>query len=221
MNSIGTRTTAARAAVAAAATVTATIVVSVATAAGADVQREPVRWHAQSGNPNLSPVGDGATAQIVRTEEGLSYSLRTSGLRAGHAYTLWVVVMNNPGACATTPCGAPEILTNPAVGGQITYGAGHVVGGSGQAGFGGTLRAGAIPNGWLSGVGLTNPLGAEVHLVLNDHGPVLNEYMPEMIQTYRAGCTDASLPGIFPASARADGTPGPNTCRLWQVAIFD
>jgi hypothetical protein len=44
--------------------------------------------------------------------------------------------------------------------------------------------------------------------------------MPEMIQTYRAGCTDSSIPGIFPASARADGTPGPNTCQLYQMAAF-
>jgi hypothetical protein len=216
VSSIGTRA----AAVVAAATVTAAIVVSVAAAAGADVQRVPVRWHMQSGNPHMSSVGDGATAQLVRTENGISYSVRTNGLRAGHAYTLWVVVVNNPDACAVSPCAPPEILGNPATGGQLTYGAGHVVGDSGEAGFGGALRAGEIPNGWLSGVGLENPLGAEVHLVLNDHGPVLTEYLPEMIQTYRAGCTTASLPAIFPPSAIADGTPGPNTCRLWQVAIF-
>jgi hypothetical protein len=198
----------------------AAAVASVASAASAEIDQEPVRWHMQSGNPHLSPVGDDATAQLVRTENGLSFSVQTNGLQAGHAYTLWVVVVNNPGACAATPCAPLEILTNPAVGGQVTYGTGHVVGGSGQAGFGGTLRAGAIPNGWLSGVGLENPLGAEVHLVLNDHGPALAEYLPEMIQTYRAGCTTASLPAIFPPSAIANGTPGPNTCRLWQVAIF-
>jgi hypothetical protein len=60
-----------------------------------------------------------------------------------------------------------------------------------------------------------------VHLILNDHGPVLAEYMPGMISTYRSGCTDASLPPIFPASAKADGTPGPNTCRLWQMVVFE
>jgi hypothetical protein len=59
-----------------------------------------------------------------------------------------------------------------------------------------------------------------VQFVVNDHGPLLPEFLPEMIQTYRAGCTDASLPAIFPATARGDGTPGPNTCRLFQVAVF-
>lgn len=59
-----------------------------------------------------------------------------------------------------------------------------------------------------------------MHLILNDHGPKLPEFMPEMIQTYRAGCTDKSLPPIFPETAIGDGTPGPNTCRLFQLAVF-
>ena len=221
MSSIGARSTAARAVVAAAATVAATIVVSVAAAAGADVQREPVRWHMQSGNPHLSLVGEGTTGQLVRRESGISYSMQTSGLRPGHAYTVWVVIINNPAACAASPCSPADILLNAATQSTVVYGTGHVVGESGMAGFGGSLRTGDLPSGWIAGGGLRNPLGAHVHLVLNDHGPVLTEYMPEMIQTYRAGCTDASLPGIFPASAKADGTPGPNECRLWQAVIFE
>jgi hypothetical protein len=30
----------------------------------------------------------------------------------------------------------------------------------------------------------------------------------------------ASLVPFFPATAFADGDPGPNTCRLYQVAVF-
>jgi len=189
-------------------------------AARARVQREPVRWHMQSGNPHGSPVGPGATATLVRTSRGLSYSINTSQLDPGHAYTLWIVVINDPAACSVTPCSPQDILLNPETDAQITYGTGHVVGHRGEAGFGATLRAGPIPAGWLPDQGLDNPLGAQVHLVLNDHGPVLAEFLPEMIQTYRAGCTDESLPPIFPDSAKADGTPGPNTCRLFQVAVF-
>ena len=189
-------------------------------AAPARVQREPVRWHMQSGNPHFSPVGAGATAKLVRTSQGLSYSIRTNQLNSGHAYTVWVVVINNPAACTASPCSPVDILLTPATDAQVTYGTGHVVGGSGEAGFGGTLRGGPIPAGWLPGQGLDNPLGAQVHLILNNHGPVLPEFLPGMISTYRAGCTDASLPGIFPASAKADGTPGPNTCRLFQLAVF-
>lgn len=189
-------------------------------AARADRDTTAVGWHLQSGNPHGSPVGGGAEAQLVRRDDGISYSLRTNSLRAGHAVTLWVVVVNNPAACANDPCAAPDILLNPATNAQVTYGTGHVVGGSGVAGLAGHLDRGPLPDGWLAGRGLHDPRGAEIHLVLNDHGPLLPAFMPEMIQTYRAGCTDASLPPIFPASAKADGTPGPNDCRLWQVAIF-
>lgn len=183
--------------------------------------REAVRWHMQSGNQHGSPVGDGAVAQLVRTGEGISYSIQTERLVAGHAYTVWVVVINNPGACSVRPCSPPvDIIGNPATASQVVYGTGHVIGMAGRAGFGGTLPAGPIPEGWLPDQGLDDPLGAEVHLVLNDHGPTIPELMPEMIQTYRAGCTDESLPGFFPVTAKADGTPGPNTCRLRQFVVF-
>jgi hypothetical protein len=57
--------------------------------------------------------------------------------------------------------------------------------------------------------------------VINDHGPMLPEFMPGMIQTYRGGCSDSSpFPGVFPATALADGEDGPNTCRLHQAAVF-
>jgi hypothetical protein len=189
-------------------------------AAPAEVQREPMRWHAQSGNPHLSLVGEEATAQLVRTANGVSFSITTVGLIPGHAYTAWVVILNNPAACAASPCTPQDVFFNAATQAQVTYGTGHVVGSSGRAGFGGSIRRGPIAEGWFADRGLDDPFAAEVHLVLNDHGPALAEFLPEMIQTYRAGCTTESLPAFFPATAKADGTPGPNTCRLRQVAIF-
>jgi len=199
----------------------AVAIAGTAGAAPAQVQRVHVGWHMQSGNVPFSPVAEDARAQLVRTANGISYSIKTEKLMPGHAYTVWVVVINNPAACTASPCSGPDIVLNPATRSQITYGGGHVVGASGQAGFGGHLKQGPIPEGWLPGRSLEDPFAADVHLVLNDHGPVLSAYMPEMIHTYRAGCTEASLPAIFPATARADGTPGPNTCRLFQVAVFE
>ncbi len=189
-----------------------------AVAAAADQQTVAVKWHAQSGLSG--PVAHDATATLVRRANGVSFQLRTENLRPGHAYTVWFVAVNNPSACAVFPCTGPEIIQKAATNSQVTYGAGHVVGGSGQATFAGAFQAGPLTDGWLAGRGLDNPLGAEIHLVLNDHGPVIQGLVSEMIHTYRAGCTDVSLPGIFPASAKADGTPGPNTCQLYQVAIF-
>jgi hypothetical protein len=155
----------------------------------------------------------------VRRPDGVSFGIRTAQLRPRHAYTVWFVVVNNPSACAATPCSGPDIVLNPSTDSQVTYGAGHTSGGSGRAGFAGSFQAGPI-EGWLPNGGLWDPMTAQIQLVINDHGPKLTAYMPEMTHTYRAGCTDASIPGIFPDSARADGTPGPNACQLYQVAVF-
>jgi hypothetical protein len=184
--------------------------------ARSDRQSSPVMWHPQTG---LSGQVGTATATIVRRDDGLSLRFSTSGLRPGHAYTLWFVAINNPDACAATPCSGPDILQNPATDSQVTYATGHVVAGSGRATLAASFRAGSI-DGWLPDFELGDPRTAEIQLVLNDHGTVLDGYMPEMIKTYRAGCTDASIPGIFPPSARADGTPGPNACQLYQMAAF-
>ena len=194
-----------------------TVLVGGPVAAKADRQTVAVVWHPQSGL--AGPVGDGAGATVVRRPDGVSLNFRTTRLQPGHAYTLWFIVLNEPSACAATPCSAPDILLNPATEAQITRAAGHVVGAGGNGAFASAFRVGAL-DGWLSGGELTNPLTAEIQLVLNDHGPVLAGYLPGMIHTYRAGCTDASLPTIFPASAKADGTPGPNTCLLYQAAVF-
>jgi hypothetical protein len=67
------------------------------------------------------------------------------------------------------------------------------------------------------GHGLTNPRGAEIHLILQDHGPGL---VANQLSPVRGGCTDASLPSLYPPVAFADGIPGPNTCRLRQFAVL-
>lgn len=185
------------------------------------VERTPMRWHLQSGKTPMSLVGHRARAKLTRTSSGISYSIKTHSLRAGNAYTVWVVVINDPAECASSPCSPTDIFKNPDTDAQVLYGTGHVVGSSGKAGFGGHVSRGPLPQGWLPDQGLEDPRGAEVHLVLNDHGPKLAEYMPGMIRTYRAGCKDEGLPAIFPPSAKADGEPGPNTCTLWQVAMFE
>ena len=176
-----------------------------------------VNWHPQSG---AGPV-EGAWATLNTTESGASFTFHAAQLNPGHVYTVWFVAINAPENCATTPCTSADVLFNTAaVQADVTYGTGHVAGESGQAAFAGHIPAGALPGGWF-GNGFTNPLGAEVHLVLNDHGPKIPELAANMLHTYRGGCTDESLPPPFPATAKADGIPGPNTCRLYQVAIFE
>lgn len=204
-------------AVSAALTLVLALAVAGGVAARADRQTAPMMWHPQTGMAGA--VSADASASLVRRPDGVSFSIRTDTLRPRHAYTVWFVVINNPSACAATPCSGPDIVLNPDTDSQVTYGAGHISGGSGRGGFAGSFQAGAI-DGWLPDGGMWDPMTAQIQLVLNDHGPKLTAFMPEMTHTYRAGCTDASIPPIFPDTARADGAPGPNACQLYQVAAF-
>jgi hypothetical protein len=194
-------------------------VVAPASAEGAEKQTASVTWHAQQASQGQTGTVSGASAQLVRNDNGITYQLSASGLQAGNAYTLWLVVINNPSFCAADPCTAAEIF-NPASRSQVLFAAGNVAGGSGQATFAGHVSEGAL-SGWLAGGALEDARTADIHLVVNDHGPALPEFMPGMIHTYRGGCSNASpFPGIFPATALADGEVGPNICRLSQVATF-
>jgi hypothetical protein len=165
-------------------------------------------------------VVEGARATLVTNAAGARMTFQTLGLQPNHAYTTWWVLFNRPEHCATAPCTAADVLFNTdAVLGEIAYATGHVVGGSGRSTFAAHVSTGAVEGGWF-GNGFTNPRGAEIHVVLMDHGPVIPELVAEQISTLRGGCTNESVPRAFPPVAHADGTPGPNTCRLWQFTIL-
>lgn len=179
-----------------------------------------VNWHPQQAAFGRVGQVEGARASLVRNDNGLSYRITTNSLTPGNAYTLWLVVVNNPEACDPSPCTAPDIILNPETDSQVRYAAGSVAGGSGRGTFAGSVKEGPL-SGWLPDRSLEDATTAEVHLVINDHGPMLPAFMPGMIHTYRGGCSDASpFPGIFPATALADGEVGPNICRLYQSAVF-
>jgi hypothetical protein len=193
---------------------------SQALSAAVTQQDAMVNWHAQQAGLGRSGPVAGASASVVRTANGASFRLSTTGLMPGNAYTLWLVVVNNPDACNSSPCTAADLFVNPAVDAQVRFAAGHVAGGSGRGTFAGAVQEGPMP-GWLADRSFDDSMEAEIHLVINDHGPMLPDHMPGMIRTYRGGCADSSpFPGVFPATALADGEPGPNTCRLYQVAIL-
>lgn len=179
-----------------------------------------VNWHAQQAGFGLSGPVAGASGKLVRTPNGIAFRLHGASLTPGNAFTLWLVTINNPAACATSPCSAADIINNAAADAQVRFASGSVAGESGQATFAGEVKEGPL-SGWLVDRSLVNSMNAEVHLVVNDHGPMISEFMPGMIQTYRGGCSDSSpFPAVFPPSALADGEVGPNTCRLYQAAVF-
>ncbi len=110
----------------------------------------------------------GASSTLVRTSHGISVSLETSGLPAGHAVTVWALIFNNPSACGTDGC--QEMtgdLSIPGVQGSVFHVTGHVV--DDRDSFGGFVPIGDAAEAFV-GPGLLNPYGAEIHLILRDHG---------------------------------------------------
>jgi hypothetical protein len=173
-------------------------------------------------HPSQGPVTvvEGAWARLISNDAGIHVMIQTSGLQRGHVYTLWIVTIDNPELCEAARCAPTDILSRTdIVGANVVYGGGRVVR-SDQTTFAAYLPVGEVEGGWFD-TEFTNPRGAHIHLIINDHGPMIDGLTREMTQTYRAGCTDASIPPAFPPSAFADGTPGPNQCRLMQVAFLE
>lgn len=180
---------------------------------------------------------DGASASIVRTANGVNLRVNTNSLVPRHAYTLWVVIFNEPGACLTAPATCtPDDLFNADAKPDMLYGAGVIASGSGSATLAGRTEVGDVsgsvqaPVGLLSN-GLIDPYGAEIHLVVHDHGQMIPEFMPDMIQSLAGGCTDAGIPAQGEPSPWNDyavsesyggefGRLGPNACLSVQFSIL-
>ena len=164
-------------------------------------------------------VVEGSVAKLRADDRGITAQVRTQGLVPGNVHTFWVVVVNRPDLCATSPCEAPDVIGRAdVVETNVVYGGGRVVR-SHTTPFLAHVPVGEIEGGWYDNA-FTNPRSAEIHVIINDHGPMIPGMVREMATTYRGGCTDESIPPAFPATAFASGTPGPNTCRLVQFSIF-
>ena len=124
-----------------------------------------------STSPVTSSAGAVGTSTLVRSDSGIAFSLQTTGLPAGHAVTIWWMVVNPDAA-------APSVL----------YAAGHVIDDTGAAGFGGSLQEGdtdgVVELTGLSLEGLLDAAGATVVLVVRDHGPARADIVEQQIHTF-------------------------------------
>ena len=129
------------------------------------------------------------SSSLVRTGSGISASIQTSGLTPEDVVTVWIVIFNDPTECASSPCTADDRF-NPAVDAHAVYGAGHVIGGDGTAGYGLHLNEGDASREdlWGTGPALTDPDGAEIHLVLRTHGQKQPGNVSEQSHSASLGC---------------------------------
>jgi hypothetical protein len=164
---------------------------------------------------------------LIRTDTGISAVLHTSELQPGHAMTLWFIVFNNPDACATRPCSAADLF-NPVVQGDFLLGAGNIVGGTGQAVYGGALQVGDTRGSGMIEIGLTelavgllNPFGAEIQLAVHSHGPALSgQELAAQISSYTGGC-QTFLGNQYGIAQGFDDVPmAPHQCSTIQASVY-
>ncbi len=159
-----------------------------------------------------------ARSELIRTDEGVTMDLHASELPAKNAVTVWWVIFNTPENCTQghsgLRCGAGD-LGNPATNASVIFAAGSVSSAKGKASFGAHLSVGdtkGCQTGLPCNGGLINPMGADIHLIVRDHGPIIPELLHEQLSTFGGGCNNAP-PGT--------GTPGPNTCKDMQFSAHE
>lgn len=152
-------------------------------------------------------VVEGSRANLTTDPSGGTLSLYTTGLSAGHAYTLWWAIFNHPEACSAA-CGEDDVFVDgdpmlgpnfeqiEAVGVSVVFGTGQIVDESGTATFTSQLDAGDVRGerevvlGPQDGpAGLLEPMTAEVHAIVRSHGPPIQGHVDEQVGSFGGGCT--------------------------------
>ncbi len=142
----------------------------------------------------------GASSKITRNDSGVTTTFHATGLERGHAYSLWLVVFNVPGAC-DAPCDEPDVVPGTDAEVDLMAVVGNIAGQSGKATFSGRRSVGDNSGSLFvqfgaPAPGLTDVYGAELHLVLRDHGPAIPGQIPHQIMSYEGGCTPGSSFGL-------------------------
>ena len=170
----------------------------------------------------------GFNATLTRSLDGVSASASVSGLTPGGTYTLWIIIWNNPAACAAV-CGLEDFGNADVVGSGVN-GDGEIADANGNATYAATLVAGDVGHhSVIFGPGLTDPIGAEIRLFVRNHGPASADAteLLEQLSLVEGGCTEESSEtgtgtGTFtcfdPYSALFTG---PGSALTAAIAAFD
>ncbi len=136
--------------------------------------------------PGFAPVGEGAVSTIIRDEQGVTILVHTKNLDPG-PHTVWAFVWNSPENCQGEICmpangDAPE---------SVMRGNGAIVGASGKGNFGFRINIGDTSDvvGGAVRAGLTDPMGAEIHVTIADHGEIIpGEIADQLRNPGDSGC---------------------------------
>jgi len=152
------------------------------------------------GDVSIMNPKDRGTSDLVRSLTGVHMNIDTTDLPIG-SYTVWWVVFNNPDGCSDGACGINDTgraMDGPNVAeGSVLWATGGIVGPDRMGHFSASLGLGedAAPGPLLRGPALTNPMGAEIHMVIRYHGPTdWSDYavLGRQISTLGESCTKAT-----------------------------
>lgn len=154
----------------------------------------------ESGNPKINSQQPNffmttnrvpnAGTTLFRESSGVFFTYHTQGLAPGHAVSAWMAIFNNPENCATNPC-TPADFSNPDVDGLLVNTGGRVIGVDGAATYGAFRAVGDITGRDRGSMnGLVDPLRAEIHLVLRDHGTASADpaILAQQLTMFNGGC---------------------------------
>jgi hypothetical protein len=158
----------------------------VTTAATHGVSIETVPVHTTPDGFLLGPPVPGASARLMRNADGLTTNVHTSVVSGPGVYSLWWIVFNDPASCTTYLCtyDLPDLAVNA---GAHASQNGKALNLSAWLGEGGGPYSGEVVVGDPS-IGLTNPEGALVTLIVRYHGPTTRGGIQDQLTQYFGGC---------------------------------
>ncbi len=184
----------------------------------ADGITKPMSWTPPSGN-TPGPI-DGTSAVLEKGPFGAAMAIKSSGLTPGDVVTVWWVAIQNHQNCAKNPCTPKEAMGDGAANDTVaTLAAGGVVAEDGTISLAGYLPVGEVEGNFYDTT-FHSPETAEYHLPMHNHGPLDPAIAEDMLNSFRAGCADESLPAYYPETALSDGVKGAFDCKTVQAALF-
>lgn len=143
-------------------------------------------------------VPNKGASTLTRKSDRIALNGYATGLKPGHAYSIWWAVYNLPKKCVDgnghfdeVGCGKDEVenmelaeLTKT----SLLWAGGTISDVNGNASFSAELVAGNPFGAVMMGPGLLYPMKAEVHFLLRDHGPMILGAVDKQVASFDYGC---------------------------------
>jgi hypothetical protein len=131
--------------------------------------------------PAFTPVA-GAQSTLIRDDDAITFALHTSELTPGVSATLLLVVFNNPKGCSHgvggLHCGEGDVVPGGPAQPSVVAVTERKPGRRGRLAVRGRLSS-DDPDDAVFGPGLTNPSGADIHLVIRQKGAIVQASIHE------------------------------------------